>query len=97
MSARDELKKMVQIQRELIEYERTHKCSIKVQQRLHEAEDILARAHFAHVGDEQDAAMAKAREVVAAYDAGGAMKLAYQGYKKNPLIGTNNPLMHRRS
>ena len=94
MATRQELKKMVEIQKELQQYERTHKCSIKVQQRIREAEDILARAHFAHIGDELDKAAEKAQQVVAAYDEGGVMKLAYQGYKKNPLIGTNNPLMH---
>jgi len=94
MTVRQELKKMVEIQKELEQYERNRKCSIKVRQRIHKAEDILARAHFAHIGDELDTAMAEAREVVEAYDQGGVMKLAYQGYKKNPLISTDNPLMH---
>jgi len=56
-------KAIVATQKELIEYQRTHRLSVRARARLEDAIEVLAQARYVQVGQEGDA-YAKAQRVV---------------------------------
>jgi plasmid replication initiation protein len=77
MTTRKKLKKIVEVQKELLQEQRKYRPSQAAYRRIQAACNHLARARYAHIDDQFESKIEKAMQVVAFYDERGTRGIAF--------------------